>query len=150
MTTTLNAPSSAVALLELLAASAPAGVVAADLVAIGGHALLGCDGAATAEAAGAHTTAQCANRRTAHTGRGDRVRARQRLVLVRVGPVVLFKRVPQIFGLVRLDPGVEQEVQRPLRGSGDRAPENMPWPSERYSTSGSFWANERRWTPSRR
>ena len=39
---------------------------------------------------------------------------------------------------------------RPPPGSCGSAPRTCTWPSPRYSTSGSFWAIARRWTPSRR
>src|SRR4051794_17843108 len=101
----------AVAALELLAAAAPAGVVAADLVAVRGHALRRRDrAAACAERAGrdrAAATAVAAER----PGRCDRVRAGERVMLIGdIGAVESLRRLRllELLGVADLDRGVEE------------------------------------------
>src|SRR5512133_3646009 len=73
---------SAVAALELLAAAAPARVVAAELLALGGHPLSG-DRAAAPDPGGHRGAVAAREHRPGSTaGRSDRLRAGKRLVLV--------------------------------------------------------------------
>src|SRR6266496_6710372 len=80
-----SAPSSPVALLELLAAPTPAGVVAADLLAVGSHPLLRRDGSAAApEGAGVDASSHLGSRDIGFDACGGNcIRAGERLVLVR-------------------------------------------------------------------
>ena len=94
-------------------------------------------------------------RRAAHrgggaepTGGGDRVGAGGGLVLVREHLGRLDGR-ERLLGLVLLHLDVE-ERRDDLLADERLSSSNMMWPSPRYSTSGSFWAIARRWTPSRR
>src|SRR5262245_46613275 len=98
----------AVALLVLLAGSAPAGIVAPDLVPVARHPLLGRDGAAPA----AHLRHGPAGPTAA--GRRDRIGARQRLVLVREAAAVDVVRPAQLLRLLRLELRVEEEHQHLL------------------------------------
>src|SRR5712691_2480500 len=94
--------SSAVAALELLAAAAPARVVAAELVALRADALLGRNRAAAADRAGGRDRGSVAPEQLPATGCRDRLRAGERLVFVREAATVQRLRLLRLLKLTRL------------------------------------------------
>src|SRR4029079_7982594 len=98
----------AVALLEFLARAAPAGVVAADLLVCGNRALASGDGSrARADRASGERGATAVPRAVPARG-GNRVGARERLVLVREALWIRRGGRLQLLGLLRLHLDVEE------------------------------------------
>src|SRR6266508_3027127 len=107
-------PSRAMTFLELLAAPAPAGIVAADLLFVGDDTLLlrGDGGRAAAHRAGEHAAASIRGHHARpRAGRGDRFRSRQRLVLVGEGAAVDVLHALELLGIGRSHLGVEEHQQ---------------------------------------